>query len=168
MPGHAGLLGNEEADRLAKLGNSEEQDRVPIDLNSVKGAIRGLAKDMVHRCAKAAHPYLDPTPGAEELPRLETATYAQLRTRVSVLCKDTAHRFGRANDQNCLECGEADSVQHLLVECPAYAAARTRTSGGPVTTLRDVFQQPARLIINFLGAVGRAAPPRGVKKKKKK
>ena len=62
MPGHAGLLGNDEADHLANLGSSEEQDRVPIDLNSAKGAIRRLAKDMAHRHAKAAHPYIDPTP----------------------------------------------------------------------------------------------------------
>ena len=109
---------------------------------------------------RVAHPYLDPTPGAEELPRWEAATVAQLRTGVPVICKDTAHRFGLAENQNCPECGETDSVQHLLAECPAYAAARTRTWGGPVTTLRDVFQRPARLIINFLGAVGRAAPPR--------
>ena len=55
VPGHAGLLGNEEADRLANLGSSEEQDRIPIDLNSAKGAIRKLAKNMAHRRAKAAH-----------------------------------------------------------------------------------------------------------------
>ena len=80
VPGHAGLLGNEEADRLANQGSSEEQDRVPIDLSSAYGAIRRLVKDMANRRAKAAHPCLDPTPGAEELPRWEAATIAQLRT----------------------------------------------------------------------------------------
>ena len=42
---------------------------------------------------------------------------------------------------------------------PRLLEARTRWWGGPVTTLQDVFQRPARLIIGFLGAVGRAAPP---------
>ena len=64
------------------------------------------------------------------------------------------------DNANCPAGGEPDSVRHLLAECPAYAAARNRSRGGPVTTLRDIFQQPAHLIIKFLGAVGRAAPPR--------
>ena len=133
---------------------------MPIDLSSAKGAIRRLAKDMAHRRAKEAHPYLEPTPGAEDLPRWEAVTVAQLRTGVSTISQDTAHRFGLADNSDCPACGEPDSVHHMLAECPAYAAARTRSWGGPVTTLQDIFQQPARLIIKFLGAVGRAAPPR--------
>ena len=52
VPGHVGLLGNEEADRLANQGSGESQNQVPIDLSSAKGAIRRLTKDMAHRRAK--------------------------------------------------------------------------------------------------------------------
>ena len=158
VPGHAGIEGNEAADRLAAEAAAETQDDVPIDLASARGAIRRHAMSMAHKRAAAAHPHLKPTPGHDSLPRWESVTTSQLRTGRSPLTRDTLERLGLAENSHCPACAEPDSVHHLLVDCPAYANTRGRL-WGYTATLEDIFQEPAEKIIKFLRRVGRADPP---------
>ena len=158
VPGHAGITGNEAADRLANEASSADQAAVPIDLASARGAIRRHVKELALARAKEAHPCLKPTPGHDDLPRREAVTLSQLRTGYSPLTRDTLLRIGLARSDECPACGDPDSVRHLLTECPAYAGARYRR-WGPDPSLEDVLTAPATTTMDFLRGVGRADPP---------
>jgi len=67
---------------------------------------------------------------------------AQLRVGVSTLTltltADTRQRFGLADSDACPDCGDPDSVSHLLLDCLAYI-----TGGALSRTLGEVFDQDA-------------------------
>ena len=158
VPGHAGLNGNEEADRLANEAAAGPQCTVPIDLASARGAIRRHTAALTRKRTAAAHPHPEATPGHDDLTRWEAVTVSQLRTGFSPLTRDTLRRLGRADDDVCPACGERDSAVHLLTDCPAYDATRRRI-WGPCPTLADVLGAPASKIVDFLRRVGRVDPP---------
>ena len=72
VPGHAGLDGNETADRLAGDAAALPQDTAQIDLYSARSATARLVRGMADRRASAAHPHkktpLDMTTSKEEIP----------------------------------------------------------------------------------------------------
>ena len=158
VPGHAGLDGNEAVDRLANEATAGDQVTVPIDLASARGAIRRHTAELAHKRAAAAHPHPDATPDHDNLTRWEAVTVSQLRTGFSTLTRDTLLRLGRAEDDACPACGDRDSAEHLLVDCPAYDVARCRI-WGPCPTLADVLGGSAAFITHFLRRVGRVDPP---------
>ena len=158
VPGHAGLDGNEAADRLAGEATAEHQGRTPVDLASARGAIRRHTTELFRKRAAAAHPHPDATPGHDSLARWEAVTLSQLRTGFSPLTRDTLLRIGRAEDNACPACGEPDSTEHLLVSCPAYDVTRCRI-WGPCPALGDVLGGPAADVVEFLRRVGRTDPP---------
>jgi len=154
VPGHADIEGNEAADRIANQAAATcDQSTAPVDLSSARTAIRrwssGLAKARAHR-----HPHLQRTPGHDDLDRWGQVTVSQLRTGYSPLVRATLHRIGLATDPLCRECGEEDTVEHLLVSCPIYTEARSRF-WGYLPTIYEVFSGPAQHIIDFLRRVGR-------------
>ena len=158
VPGHAGLDGNEDADRLAGEAASESQPDVTIDLSSARSAIARRVGTMADARARASHPHPAPTPGHDNLPRWEACTLSQLRAGASPLTRDIVHRLGLAAYATCPACGEPDSAAHLLTDCPAYEAARRRRWGlNP--SLGDVLGGPAELVTGYLRAVGRTDPP---------
>ena len=158
VPGHAGLDGNETADRLAGEAAALPQDTVKIDLYSARSATARLVREMADRKASAAHPHKEDTPGHDDLKRRDSVLLSQLRTGFSPLTRDTLQRIGLAQDSKCPSCGEEDSVQHLLCSCPAYAAARYRRWGAD-PPLSEVLSGPAAAVIQFLERVGRVDPP---------
>ena len=158
VPGHSGLDGNEEADRLAGEAAIAHQPEVPIDLATAKSAIGRRVRMMVDARARASHPHPAPTPGHNDLSRWEACALSQMRTGTSPLTRDVAHRLGLAADAACPACGEPDSAAHLLTACPAYEAARRRRWGLD-PSLEDVLGGPAALVINYIRAVGRVDPP---------
>ena len=158
IPGHAGIDGNEDADRLANEAATADQAAVPIDLASARAAVRRHTAELAGARARAAHPHPKPTPGHDTLNRWEAVTLSQLRAGYSPLTRDTLHRIGLARDDKCPACGDNDSVKHLLTECPAYAGAHCRR-WGPDPPLEEVLGAPANLIMDFLRGVGRVDPP---------
>ena len=74
------------------------------------------------------------------------------------MTRDVVHRIGLAVDDRCPGCGEPDSVEHLLVDCPVYMAKRSQL-WGPVPTIGEVFEDGAEKIVAFLRGVGRVEPP---------
>ncbi|KAF0294379.1 putative RNA-directed DNA polymerase from transposon BS [Amphibalanus amphitrite] len=155
VPGHAGLPENEEADRLAAIGSSRRQDQIPVDLWSARAAVARRARAMCDARARRSHPHPDPTPGHDGLDRRASVTVAQLRVGCSPLTGDTRHRLGLAESDACVDCGEPDSVPHLLMDCPAHQGPRTRR-WGPLPTLGEIFSTEADLIVDFLVETGRA------------
>ena len=158
VPGHAGLDGNEAADRLANEATAGDQVTVPIDLASARGAIRRHTAELAHKRAAAVHPHPNATPDHDNLTRWEAVTVSQLRTGFSTLTRDTLFRLGRAEDDACPACGDRDSAEHLLVDCPAYDVTRCRI-WGPCPTLADVLGGSGAHITRFLRRVGRVDPP---------
>ena len=158
VPGHAGLDGNETADRLAGEAAAGNQDDTPIDLSSARAAIARHVRELSRRRAAAAHPHPEPTPDHDSLTRWGSTTLSQLRTGTSSLTRDTLFKIGLATDGNCPACGEPDSAAHLLTDCPAYEAARRRRWGVD-PSLDDVLGGPAAKIISFVEGVGRTEPP---------
>ncbi|KAF0291501.1 hypothetical protein FJT64_001100 [Amphibalanus amphitrite] len=153
VPGHAGLDGNETADRLAGEATAGDQDSAPIDLSSARAAVTRHVRELSRRRATAAHPHPDPTPGHDSLARWGSVTLSQLRTGTSPLTRDTLHKIGLAADDKCPACGETDSVAHLLTDCPAYEAARRRRWGVD-PRLVDVLGGPAAKVVAFIEGVG--------------
>ena len=158
IPGHAGVDGNEAADRLANQASATcTQTSTPVDLPSARTAVRHWASGLT-KARAARHPHPRRTPGHDELDRWGQCTVAQLRTGRSTLVRATLHRIGLAGDADCRECGEEDTVGHLLAECPAYQATRGRI-WGPLPALEEIMSGPATDIIDFLRRVGRTTPP---------
>ena len=158
VPGHAGLDGNESADRLAGEAAAEDQTNVAVDLASARAAIKRHVRELSRRRAAAAHPHPKPTPNHDALTRWEAVTLSRLRTGTSPLTRDTLHKIGFAADEMCPACGEPDSAAHLLLSCPAYELARRRRWGVD-PDLDDVLGGPAKKVVEFIRGVGRTDPP---------
>ena len=158
VPGHAGLDGNETADRLAGEAAAGDQDSAPIDLSSARAAVTRHVRELSRQRATAAHPHPDPTPGHDSLARWGSVTLSQLRTGTSPLTRDTLHKIGPAANDECPACVEPDSAAHLLTDCPAYEAARRRRWGVD-PRLVDVLGGPATKVVTFIEDVGRTEPP---------
>lgn len=158
VPGHAGLDGNETADRLAGEATCLPQTETKIDLYSARSVISRQVRAMADRRANVAHPHRAATPGHDELKRRDSVLLSQLRTGFSPLTRDTRLRIDLAQDNRCPGCGGEDSVQHLLCSCPAYATARYGHWGAD-PPLPEVLGGPAAAIIRFLERVGRIDPP---------
>ena len=156
VPGHAGLERNEMADQLAnKAAASENQSDVPLDFSGARAAIRAQTKMWTNQ-RESTHPCLAPTPNHDEVDRWGQATLSQLRVGQSTLARATLHRIGLAEDPNCLKCGEIDTVTHMLAECPADSAEKSRLWGGRPPTLEYILQDPGEKILDYLRRVGRA------------
>ena len=156
VPGHAGLEGNETADQLAnRAAASGDQSDVPLDFSGARAAIQAQRKKWTAQ-RESTHPHRTPTPDHDMVDRWGQATISQLRVGQSTLARATLHRIGQAEDPACLKCGQLDTVQHLLAECPADAAERSRLWGGPLPTVDYILQDPAEKILEYLRRVGRA------------
>ena len=128
VPGHCGLPGNEEADRLAGLGCNLEQGGVELDGATRRAKIRrGVGgPDIRHERLREVYTrelrVEEATMGREErtnLTRFRTGHYPKLRKwRVMV---------GREENPECRLCGyEEKSASHLWLECEVIGGLRRR------------------------------------------
>ena len=160
IPGHAGIDGNEAADCLANRAAATcEQGATPVGLPSARSAIRRWSEQMAEKRA-AHHTHGQRTPGHDDLDRCwGQTTLSQLRTDRCTLVRSTLHRIGLASDSTCRDCGaDEDTVKHLLAECHAHTATRSRV-WGPIPTLDEILSGPASDNTDFQKRVGRTTPP---------
>ena len=154
VPGHAGLGPNEEADNLARRGAQERQENIAIDLDSARMATAMKLNEFQKARAQDTHTHPAPTPETEQLPRRPQIIISQIRVGSTTITRDTAHRFGQAPDDRCPDCGDEDSIEHLLTQCPAYQGPRQRR-WGPTPTQQEIMTDAATKLWSFLLEVGR-------------
>jgi ribonuclease HI len=162
VPAHAGVAGNEAADRLAGEAAMLPQDEVAIDLATARAAVDRIAKRLP---PKKEHPSLArirllPRPNYSGLERRDQTMLAQLRAGCSPLTRDYLHQIGKAPDSLCAGCGGEDSVPHLL-RCPGYSRARFMVWGrndvGEAEMLREA--APLRSYLTMVDRDGVVAVP---------
>ena len=71
----------------------------------------------------------------------------------SNLCNATRMKMGLSDNDACTDCGETDTVHHMLYECQRGEAARWRIAGPYITP--DYFQKHPDKILELLKSCGR-------------
>ena len=121
VPSHCGVLGNEQADRMAKLGAQKEQPDNSVSFQEMKALIKTM-----FRAPQTTDSY-------HELPRREQVIIFRLRTQHTRL-RLHMHRCFRLVPSPKCQCGEADqTVEHVLQHCETHAALRQETWPTPLT-----------------------------------
>ena len=165
VPSHCGVLGNEDADRLAGEATEEDQTNVPTPYSVVKASIARASRERLMRTRKGGkcEDWWIATGGKEldatKLSRWEECTVRQLRCGRSSLTRAGLFKANIVKDPFCRDCGEPniEDVRHLLLDCPYWTVARERTWGHNAT-IEDALRDPKR-VVRFLRGVGRVEPP---------
>ena len=142
IPSHCGCEGNEIADRLADEGTKLDQAEIPITHAIAQARVRKRKWEVKHDRAKETY-------GERKKPKMEIekswpravrTLYARLR---SGHCKELKHyqyMIEVADDPFC-ECGEVDTIHHVLCECPILDSIRRSKIGEPMR-LSHLVTQP--------------------------
>ena len=173
VPGHAGVAGNEEADKIAGEAAAMDQDSVPITLAAAKCQLkRHLGKEWVESTRQLNIPSTGPRlsldyndtvgPGRVRPPdklglsRREGVALARIRTGHSPALKAYREWIQLEADPHCEACGGVDreDAKHLLTSCPASALLRHEMFGREDPTLKEVFADPVG-VVTYLRRLGR-------------
>lgn len=112
VPSHCGILGNEKADQMAKIGAKEKQPNDPVSLTESKTIIKSLFKTPATRDSY------------HSLPRKEQVIIFRLRTGHNRL-NHHLHRKMRLVPSPLCSCGEAEqTTTHILQECRDFRDLR--------------------------------------------
>lgn len=158
IPSHVGIAGNEAADDLARTAHDPA---VPLTTyaDSVDSARQNIRRELARnhpdaRVAAGCPPRYLPE---GMLNRKERSLLLALRTG-SVWPAERRHRLRGAPSPLCDDCGEEETLQHLLISCTALAPQREhlarafRRQGLPCQTMNDVLH-PAGAMDRVRGAL---------------
>ena len=170
IPGHSGHMGNEVADRLAKLGVRSTvngpQPIIPVSDASIKGDIKDWCKRKHqeiwtnrHNCRQTR--MMLPVISSKTWPQLTKLSRQNIKRATQMLTGHATlqrHLFlMKIEDdptcQNCLE--EEETVEHFLTECPAFARERYNTLGNMFLKQRDLPLLKISKILDFIDATNR-------------
>ena len=161
VPGHTGVPGNEEADRIAGEACDGDQTATPIDLDTATAAIkrrtRKKTRDRAHNNTHVAETKADRLSTQGCRTRWEEVVVNQLRANCSPLTREALFRVGSTKDPNCRDCGILEDVRHLLTSCGAWERPRAEIFG-PSPTLEEALNDSGK-VVKFLRRVGRVSPP---------
>ena len=135
IPSHCGVGGNEEADRLSKMGSKLEQSAQPMSYSEAKTILRnnfrtdwrqrlviGTEEDSIHQLDRAAH-----------------VTIFRLRTGHCQLLSHL-HRLKISHSDEC-PCGTGPQTpNHILQSCTTLDALRCQTWPSPVDAHRKLLR----------------------------
>jgi len=165
IPGHSNILGNEEADTLAKAGVMQPCNKHDPNI----GLAPNIGKFFINSWAETAH-YVrwqaeqkcrQTKEIITKLPRNSTVRWLlslkrkDLRLLVGILCGHCGlnrhlHVMKLANSPNCNFCGDSELSLHYLCECPKYDAIRMNTLGKAVISKREASKLPWKNIMAFI------------------
>ena len=157
IPSHVGTEGNEAVDKLAKRATDLDQEHVPINFSIAKNRIKKLTRDMQKTISHDHYKQWHTTRKTHEeirMTRRERVVLAQIRTGHSSLTASYRHRIGIDDNQNCEHCGEEETVDHLIRNCPRWTTQRTRNFGSPYPEHADITSNG---LIDYLRDIGKLA-----------
>lgn len=166
VPGHRDITGNEEADKLAKMGASLDTDAIEAVSPPLQYLYR-IAEESTYkdsnlqwknakgcRVSKKLWPKFDPSKTNYLLSR----TRAECSTLLGVITghcwlREHAHRIGLFETNRCSHCKAVDSVEsveHLMCFCPSLALKRFESLGSYfLDDLADVSSLPIAGVSRF-------------------
>jgi hypothetical protein len=182
IPGHKGVEGNKQADKMAKKAITEGSDAkrdlpkylkktLPHSKAALKWAYNKKLKRQAQKIWQKSPRYermkkTDPMAHSSkyidlitELPKKLASILSQLRTGHAPLAKHL-HRIGIADSPTCPVCLQADeSIQHYLLHCPAHQAAQEtlwhKTGGNTNITKLLTTTKSLRALFKYVDETGR-------------
>uniref|UniRef100_A0A1I8I0H8 ribonuclease H n=1 Tax=Macrostomum lignano TaxID=282301 RepID=A0A1I8I0H8_9PLAT len=119
VPAHVGVDGNERADKAANRASDLTQDQ-PIAFEAARAAIKRARRHLDLKLSNRSSPWKR----YGGLTRGETVAVCQLRAGCSTACAATRYRIGLTETPLCPDCGDEDTEEHLLQQCPRGDSAR--------------------------------------------
>ena len=133
IPSHCGVGGNEEADRLSKMGSKLKQSAHPMSYSEAKTILRnnfrtewrqrldiGTEEDSIHQLDRAAQVTIF---------RLRNGHYRLL---------SHLHRLKKSHSDECPCDTGPQTPKHILQSCPTFDALRRQTWRSPVDAHRKL------------------------------
>ena len=111
-----GNVCNERADKEANLAANLEQKDTPVTIQSAKAAIRRERKKNDGRYY-GVYKRIQ-TIKYNPRTRWEQVNWNQFATGHSSLSRAMMNKFGVIDSPNCNDCGEPDTCEHILLNCP--------------------------------------------------
>jgi ribonuclease HI len=170
IPGHSGHMGNEVADRLAKLGVKTKvfgpQPIIPVSEASIKGGIKEWSK-------QSHQQYWTNLPSCRQTRMMLPEINKQIWSQITKLSRTNMKRItqiltGHSTLQrhlylmkmedspiceNCLE--DEETAEHFLTECPAFAIERYHTLGKMFLEQNDLPNLRIKQILSFINETKR-------------
>lgn len=174
---HRGILGNEVADSFAKAARRKREcyPRLkPIAYNLATSRLKSSAdyraRSDIRRDAStsdSSRAYLfgtrlEPNPlledaGALPATRRDEAIFHQLCTGCPVFSSGFAARDRAREDPVCPSCGDSDSAEHFLLDCPGNAEQRAKLAA----SAKQAFEEEQDQRAARAETLGRDPPRRG-------
>ena len=143
IPAHCGIQGNEQADKMAKLGATDEQAQNPVNQNEMKTIIKSLYK--VPEKKDSYH----------QLSRQEQVTIFRLRTGHNRLNHHMFRKLNLVISPLC-PCGEEDQdTAHVLQRCKNLLALRKEIWPQP-TSLQEKLYGTEKILKKTASFISRA------------
>ena len=169
IPSHVGFVGNEVADRLAKLGTRNPQNQPKVDTGRTKAFFRNAIRKW--GCKKHTERWqnsLDCRQTKMFLPNIDGKCWRIIRNfnRKNIMYATqiiTGHNFlnrhlalmNVENDSMCNRCNlEPETIEHVVKSCPAYARIRREKLGEYYLT-ESISRYSLKKVLAFVSASNR-------------
>jgi ribonuclease HI len=155
VPAHCGVAGNEVVDQLANQGRGHPQDNEPVDIATATSVLSRATKEKWKRqSGRNVLAFSTNYQKERVLSRQHRRVLAQLRAKGHCpLLKSYQMRIGLADTDTCRFCAlGVETVEHILVTCPALQRARMDYLGG-WGELSMLATDPVK-VVNFLVRTG--------------